>query len=129
MSAFVAIEPRIAIACAGIAVAIFLPAWGSMHHPGESFELGLTIAGCLAVLGTVFGTITVYEGEWNFQALFFYVPWIIFGAVSCAVLVIGISKSASLGWQVGLAVVAVLEFLMILLPVIMRRMESKRERK
>ena len=45
MTAFVAIEPRIAIACAGIAVAIFLPAWGSMHHSGESFELWLTIAG------------------------------------------------------------------------------------
>lgn len=126
MAAFAAIEPRIAIACAGIAVALFFPAWASMHHPGESFELGLTIAGVLAALGTFFGTVTVYEGEWDFMALFFYVPWIIFGGASCAALVIGISKSASLGWQAGLGVVTLLQFLMILLPVIMQRMESKR---
>lgn len=117
MTDFTAIEPRIAIACGGIAVAIALPAWGSMHHPGESYELGLSIAAFFAVLGTAFGTITVYDGEWNFPALLFYLPWIVFGASACVVLVTGAAKSPSLAWQTGLALAAAVQIMAIFIPV------------
>jgi hypothetical protein len=116
------------IAFAAVAVAIFLPAWAGMHHPGESFELELAIAGCFAALGTMFGTITVYAGEWDFQAWFFYLPWILFGTASCAVLVIGMSTTASLGWQIGLGAVMLLQLATIFIPVIFWRVQNRRER-
>ena len=124
---FSAIEPRLAIACVGIAVAVFLPAWASMHHPGQSYELGLAVSGFFAAIGTVFGTLMAYDGKWDFRALFFYLPWVLFGTASGAVLVFGAVKSNSHWWQLGLGMVTLLQVAAIFLPVIVRYIQSKEE--
>jgi hypothetical protein len=110
-------ETRLFLALAIIAGAILLPAWGRMHHGEAGYELSLAIAGGLATIATAYGTLSASDG-WSLRTFFLYVPWAAFGAASCAVLATGILKSTSLGWQIGLGLVALLQLLAMLLPVI-----------
>lgn len=110
-------ETRLFLALAIIAGVILLPAWGRMHHGESGYELSLTVAGVLATIATMYGTLSASDG-WSFRTFLFYIPWMAFGAASCTVLTIGIVKSASIAWQIGLGLVALLQLLAMFLPVI-----------
>lgn len=116
---FSAIEPRLAIAFSGIAVAVFLPVWSDMHHPGHSYELGLAVAGVFAALGTLFWTVTAYTTRWDPWVVVLYSLWFLFGGASCAALVLGAVRSVTHGWQVVLVLVAILQVAAMLLPVLL----------
>jgi hypothetical protein len=118
------IETRLFVAIAMVALAVFLPAWGKMNHDGAGYELGLGVAGLLATIATMYGTLSAYDG-WNVRTFFLYIPWTVFGAASCTVLAIGIMKSASIGRQAGLALVALMQLLAMFLPVISWYMDRR----
>ena len=111
------IETRLFVAVAIVACAIFLPEWERMRHAVSGYELGLAVAGALATIATTYGTLSAYDG-WSFRTFFFYIPWIVFGAASWTALTIGIVKSVSFGWQIGLGLMGMLQLLAIFLPVI-----------
>lgn len=111
------IETRLFVAVAIVAGVIFLPEWERMRHAGSGYELGLAVAGVLATIATMYGTLSAYDG-WSLRTFFFYIPWMVFGAASGTVLTIGIVKSVSFGWQIGLGLVGMLQLLAVFLPVI-----------
>jgi hypothetical protein len=118
---FTSVEPRIAIACSIIAVAVFLPAWSAMHHPGESYELGLAIAGVFAALGVFFGTIIIDATRWSLWIAAYYGLWFLFGTASCAALVFGLVITTNHWWQAALVVIILLQLAAMLLPVLTRQ--------
>jgi len=115
---FSAIEPRLAVAFGGIAVAIFLPVWPDIQHPGHSYEWSLAVAGVFAALGVAFGMASSYAARWDPWVAAVYGLWFVFGCFSCAALVFGVLRSVSHGWQALLVFVVLMQVAAMLLPVL-----------
>lgn len=111
------IEARLFITIAAVALAILLPVWNKMHHHGSGYEPELAVAGVLATIATMYGTVSACD-RWAFRTFFFYIPWFIFGSASFALLVFGITRSGNHWWYVGLGLVALMQLLAIFLPAI-----------
>ena len=111
-------ENRLFIIIAIVAVALLLPVWTRIDQAGSGYERALAIAGFLATIATMYGTVSASDG-WNLRSIVFYIPWSLFGALSCALLVIGVFRTPSPWWKAGLGVVAVLQLMAICLPAIL----------
>lgn len=76
------------------------------------------MAGVLATIVTMYGSLSACH-SWSFCSFFFAIPWMVFGTISCTALAIGMLRSASIGWHIGLELVTLLQLLALCLPAIL----------